>query len=84
MHTGRGVVYLQAACQRLSPPEQAWRNWRKRMVRAQKRIKLGFLSRGEVGLPIHIKTLYVELPQKTTLLLPPGSTGFYPDGNSPG
>jgi hypothetical protein len=44
MHTGRGVVYLQAACQRLSPPEQAWRNWRKRMVRAQKRIKLGFLS----------------------------------------
>ena len=39
-----GVVYLQAAYQRLSTPEQAGRNWRrKRMVRAQKRIKLGFL-----------------------------------------
>jgi hypothetical protein len=28
--------------------------------------------------------LYVEPPQNTTLLLPPTSTGFYPDGNSPG
>jgi hypothetical protein len=37
-----------------------------------------------VELPIHIKTLYVEPPQKTTLLLPPSSTGFSPDGNSPG
>jgi hypothetical protein len=32
----------------------------------------------------HIETLYLEPPQKTTLLLPPNSTGFYPDGNSPG
>jgi hypothetical protein len=55
------------------------------MVRAQKRIKLGFLiSRRKVELPIHMKTLYVEPPQKTTLLLPPSSTGFYPDGNYPG
>ena len=38
------VVYLQAAWQRLSTTEQAGRNWRrKRMVRAQKRVKLGFL-----------------------------------------
>jgi hypothetical protein len=31
-----------------------------------------------------METLYVETPQKTTLLLPLTSTGFYPDGNSPG
>jgi len=31
-----------------------------------------------------IENLYVEPPQKTTLLLPLTSTGFYPDGNSPG
>jgi hypothetical protein len=28
--------------------------------------------------------LYVDRPQKTTLLLPLISTGFYRDGNSPG
>jgi hypothetical protein len=36
--------------------------------------------------PTHIKTLYVEPPQNTTLLLPPTSTGFtlleIPQGNT--
>jgi hypothetical protein len=32
----------------------------------------------------HIKILYVDRPQFATLLLPLTSTGFYPDGNSPG
>src|ERR1700722_17801951 len=32
----------------------------------------------------HIETLYVDRPQFATLLLPLTSTGFYPDGNSPG
>jgi hypothetical protein len=32
----------------------------------------------------HIETLYVDRPQFATLLLPPISTDFYPDGNSPG
>jgi hypothetical protein len=30
-----------------------------------------------------IEILYVDGPQKTTLLLPLTSAGFYPDGNSP-
>ena len=30
-----------------------------------------------------IEILYVDRPQKTTLLLPLTSAGFYPDGNSP-
>ena len=57
----------------------------------------GLLGAGElVGNPLRrsprrvrrrrrvIKTLYVEPPQNTTPLLPLTSTGFYPDGNSPG
>jgi len=32
----------------------------------------------------HIEILYVDRPQFATLLLPLTSTGFYPDGNSPG
>ena len=32
----------------------------------------------------HIETLYVDRPQFATLWLPLTSTGFYPDGNSPG
>jgi hypothetical protein len=32
----------------------------------------------------NIETLYVDRPQKTTLLLSLLSTDFYPDGNSPG
>ena len=31
----------------------------------------------------HIKTMYKDRPQNTTLLLPPTSAGFYLDGNSP-
>jgi hypothetical protein len=32
----------------------------------------------------HIEILYVDRPQFATLLLPPSSTGFYPDGILPG
>jgi hypothetical protein len=32
----------------------------------------------------HIENLYVDRPQFTTHLLPLTSTGFHPDGNSPG
>ena len=65
---------------------QAGRNRRrKRMVRAQKRIKLGFLISPWKGRERskHIENLYVDPPQNATLLLPPTSTGFYADGNSP-
>ena len=52
----------------------------------QKRVILGFFISPAKGRerPIHIKNVYLEPPQKTTLLLPLTSTGFYPDGNSPG
>jgi hypothetical protein len=52
----------------------------------QNRVILGFfksLGKGK-ELSKHIKTLYVDSPQKTTLLLPSSSTGFYADGNSAG
>jgi hypothetical protein len=56
------------------------------MVRAQNRIILGFFRSPWKGRhkSKHMQTLYVEPPQNTTLLLPPTSAGFYPDGNSPG
>jgi hypothetical protein len=31
-----------------------------------------------------METMYVDSPQKTTLLIPLTSTGFHPDGNFPG
>src|SRR4029077_1404699 len=52
----------------------------------QNRVILGFFTFPWKGRRCqkHIENLYLERPQKTTLLLPPTSTGFYPDGNSPG
>jgi hypothetical protein len=57
MQTGKGVVYLQAAYQRLSAPQSrpGGIGGAKRMVNAQKRIKLGFLIspwKGKHGMTI--------------------------------
>lgn len=50
------------------------------------RVKLGFFTYPRKGRrrSEHIENLYVEPPQNTTLLFPPISADFYPDGNFPG